>query len=1089
MEQQELNAMNGRSEPAFAWREQVQRRVRGLLAEHGLTARQWTLEEWRQAKNVRRQLLRQAMTEASSAFMRPGSLPAAPRILRETSFDGFRVQNIVIESLPGRLVGLNLFLPADKEPFVPVLCPCGHGPKWQDDHQIAPQVLAQNGFAAALFDAPMFGEQSRNNDHFLQGAQMQMVGQWSGFFFLTDPVCVANYLATREDVTLRHGLGVTGVSGGGVIAQLLAQIDDRVRAIVPVCAVSALAGYILDGFYTGCPEDYLIGQLRLGMDLDDWLCMAAPVPCLVIGGMRDPAITPETIETSVEKARRFYELEGAVGNLALFFDDCPHKYTVPMAVEAAGWFRRRLLNDSEAVNRRAVDLLPREQLDCGTGATTEGMFDSIRREVRRLQDGRRSDTSDSALLEVLAIELPSSPGHCETVPRATKWGKEGLSRKRVALSGDISLPVLQLERPVPESGTIVGFSDGDKFQLLKRLAQVSGVRRIVAADLRGFGELTPAPSDYDTNSWCSIDCALSDLLLACGETAIGQQTRDAWRTLDAVARDSAVSGELMVMGSGEAALPALFAGLLHPRVTRIVLDSFPCSFAMLATAERIRWKRYQYLPGVLKRFDLPELLASRREKKFLVVNPCDGLKRPLDEIAALALYDRDAGNTAVHVAFGSADLAAAIRQWIETPVPAAEPLDPTPAIRGGRPVRVRPFPCKLLGADLTGLGELYQVQESLATKTLFRHYGIGKPVMAKTFEQKMRDRFGARFALGLTSGSAALFCAMAGLNIGPGDEVILPAFSWYSCFNAILRFGAMPVFCGIDRTMNLDPSDFERRITPRTKAVIVVHYQGGPARMDEIMAIARRTGVKVVEDCAQAIGASYRGHLLGTIGDVATFSFQGNKILTAGEGGLIATGDALVFERAVRFHDLGHFRPVFAGQVGQDAKVPQFAGEQFRMSELTAAVMNAQLDRLDWIVSRCRRRWRMVKELVQREVPEIMFRDSPCADGDAGITLFVDRGTAAAGKGFLDALAAEGIAVGPSSGMSNLLREEYVQARRTVHPALPPLASAGEKYAAELLAATEQMVQRMTPIAIGPRYSEQDARDIAAAIVKLARAL
>ena len=228
------------------------------------------------------------------------------------------------------------------------------------------------------------------------------------------------------------------------------------------------------------------------------------------------------------------------------------------------------------------------------------------------------------------------------------------------------------------------------------------------------------------------------------------------------------------------------------------------------------------------------------------------------------------------------------------------------AIHGGKPVRTVPLPTCVLGADLTGAEELERLREVIVSKTLFRHYGPGQPVMAETLERRVRERFGVRYALAVSSGSAALFCSLAGLGIGPGDEVILPAFSWYSCYNAIVLQGALPVFCDIDRSLNLDPDDFARKITPRTKAVLVVHYQGGPARLDEILGIARARGIKVIEDGAQSIGVRYRSRYCSTIGDVGTFSFQGNKIVVAGEGGMVLTNNPVIFERAVRYQDHGH---------------------------------------------------------------------------------------------------------------------------------------------------------------------------------------
>lgn len=412
------------------------------------------------------------------------------------------------------------------------------------------------------------------------------------------------------------------------------------------------------------------------------------------------------------------------------------------------------------------------------------------------------------------------------------------------------------------------------------------------------------------------------------------------------------------------------------------------------------------------------------------------------------------------------------------------------AIDGGEPVRRISLPTKALGAELTGAEELELLREAVASKTLFRHYGPGKPVMAETLERRMRERFGVRYALAVSSGSAALFCSLAGIGIGPGDEVILPAFSWYSCYNAIVLQGALPVFCDIDRSLDLDPADFEQKITPRTKAVLVVHYQGGPARMAEILDIARRHGIKVLEDGAQSVGARYQDRYCSTVGDVGTFSFQGNKIVVAGEGGMVLTNDPVIFERAVRYHDHGHVRPVFAAQLGHEGALPMFPGNQYRMGELAAAVALAQFDRLDGMLARCRAVWERVRTQVRAAIPDFAFRATGDDAGDAGITLFLDLRTPAAAQRFSRALVAEGIPLGPSSGMVNLLHEEYILNKAQPHPALPPFGKGwlGERvsYSLDLVPRTDEILGSMVAIGIGPKFTLEDADDIAAAIVKVA---
>src|SRR5262249_36041085 len=154
-------------------------------------------------------------------------------------------------------------------------------------------------------------------------------------------------------------------------------------------------------------------------------------------------------------------------------------------------------------------------------------------------------------------------------------------------------------------------------------------------------------------------------------------------------------------------------------------------------------------------------------------------------------------------------------------------------------------------------------------------------------------------AIAVTSGTAALMCGLAGVGIGPGDEVIVPAYTWIAAVSAVLMMGAIPILAEIDDTLTLDPADVARKITPRTKALMPVHMRGAPARMADVLALAREHGLRVVEDVAQAPGGSYYGRSLGALGDAGCFSLQFNKIITCGEGGLLVTSDDEVYKRAV----------------------------------------------------------------------------------------------------------------------------------------------------------------------------------------------
>lgn len=220
---------------------------------------------------------------------------------------------------------------------------------------------------------------------------------------------------------------------------------------------------------------------------------------------------------------------------------------------------------------------------------------------------------------------------------------------------------------------------------------------------------------------------------------------------------------------------------------------------------------------------------------------------------------------------------------------------------------------------------------------------------AAEFEQRVAAYLGVPFAVATTSATTALHLAMVLLDVGPGDEVVLPAFTFPATANVVIEQGATPVLADIDiDTYNLAPASLEEKITARTKAVIAVHLFGLPAEMDAIGAIARDRGVPVVEDAACALGASYHGRPCGTLGDVACFSFHPRKIITTGEGGMLTTGSESHGARARRLRQHGGERTNNRFSFAEP-------GFNYRMSDINAAVGLAQMDRLDVIVSERRR--------------------------------------------------------------------------------------------------------------------------------------
>lgn len=328
------------------------------------------------------------------------------------------------------------------------------------------------------------------------------------------------------------------------------------------------------------------------------------------------------------------------------------------------------------------------------------------------------------------------------------------------------------------------------------------------------------------------------------------------------------------------------------------------------------------------------------------------------------------------------------------------------AINGGSPAKQRPDPPMFPGGMLIDAEEEAAVLEVLRSKRLFRYYGPNPtPSKVQALEEAFAADKGTNHAVAVTSGTTALMTGLQAISVGPGDEVIVPAYTWIASAAAVLAVGAVPIICEVDETLLMDPDDLVAKITPYTKAIMPVHMRGAPAPMDRIMTIAREHGLKVIEDCAQANGASYQGRLCGTWGDVGCFSLQFNKIITSGEGGMIVTNDANVWKRAVMAHDvIGALQRGFAVE-------ELLCGTNYRMPELLAAVSLVQLRRLPKLLDDMRVRQQMLKqgiaEIAQRK--GVTFRASTDPAGDAGICLIFMMESPAQAEAVVNALNAENI--------------------------------------------------------------------------------
>lgn len=237
------------------------------------------------------------------------------------------------------------------------------------------------------------------------------------------------------------------------------------------------------------------------------------------------------------------------------------------------------------------------------------------------------------------------------------------------------------------------------------------------------------------------------------------------------------------------------------------------------------------------------------------------------------------------------------------------------------------------------------------------------------FENTLKDVMGAKYAVATNSGTSSLLASLVALGIGAGDEVIVPGYTFIASISSIMLMGAIPVLAEIDESLTMDPTKIEALITPKTKAIMPVHMLGNPCQLDKICEIAKKHNLFVIEDCCQAVGASYKGKRCGTIGDIGAFSLNIFKTISSGDGGAVITNNDTYYERAFGYHDQGH-KP---NRTGVEIGNRSFIGMNMRMNELTGAVALAQTRRLDEILGTLRAKKAKLKGLLAG-LPHISFR-------------------------------------------------------------------------------------------------------------------
>ncbi len=404
------------------------------------------------------------------------------------------------------------------------------------------------------------------------------------------------------------------------------------------------------------------------------------------------------------------------------------------------------------------------------------------------------------------------------------------------------------------------------------------------------------------------------------------------------------------------------------------------------------------------------------------------------------------------------------------------------AIEGGTPVRTRPFPAR----NPFGPGDEHQLREVLNQQTAFFPNGT----KVHQFERRFRQLYGVSHAVASTSGTSAIHVALGAINPEPGDEVITTPISDMGTVAPIVLCNCVPVFADVELgTFNLDPDDIERKITDRTRAIIVVHCWGQPANMDRIMEIARAHDLYVIEDCSQAHLTHYHGRLVGTIGDIAAFSLQDSKQLQCGDGGVTITDDEDLGARATVYVDKGC-------DWSEDRKYRlryAFIAPCYRMTELQGAVLCAQLDRLAWIVKMRQHLGDLLTELLA-DIPGVHppERTEGVEHCNWVFPIRVEEEVLGGTPNeFSEAVRAEGIPLGGAWIGKPLYMFDALAKHIAYGTSDYPFDAGRDKpveYPEGLCPVAELALKQLCTISINERFTDEDIHDCAAGIRKVAEA-
>lgn len=617
----------------------------------------------------------------------PFGADAAPlnvRVVSTQERPGYVLENVLFESLPGLDVNASVYLPLASDfppPWRGIVVPVGHSAKTGVDYQRPAQVFARRGYVTITFDPPgMAGEKPVGNDHFRDGVRCYLTGQSSNRYFVADALRCIDYLASRDDIDMTDGVGMTGVSGGGMTTMFATLLDDRIAASGPACCAVPLAMHpVLDG-YAPCPETLDFGRF-LAYDDMDVLAAAVPTPVLLMAGATDEVFTADMSRRIANDMAESFHAAGFPDRFEFFLDPGGHAYTMAMAERFADWMDRWVKGSegdpAKPIAEADLETLPPDALACHPRQDVN-MFTANRAEAERLRASRTRDPIKAAR-SLAGIDEPIEVPNEKANEPALVWFHY-VQELLLEPEPGIALPATFLY-PSDEDwrgGVVLYFDDRGRWTDLRTQGLLTKLARfidrdqekfaVMAVDLRGWGDTKPADQRYDMAGWGSREQWLAYNSAALGDSVTAMRIRDGLASLAYLRSRNEVDPDRIVIGGrGLGAVVALHVAAIDGHVVGVFALDGLATFESLAASEFYAWAPEAFYPNVLIYYDLPGLVGAI-QTPVLIANPLDAAKESLSEESADVAYRaiREDGRIQVVAAGGDADVVSYVHGLLAT---------------------------------------------------------------------------------------------------------------------------------------------------------------------------------------------------------------------------------------------------------------------------------------------------------------------------------------------------------------------------------------------------------------------------------------